>query len=142
MKNLLAVTTLILSMLFLGGCRDDADIARQNSAKAADNFEIMRRIIYYNSITDSVIMITEGKCSVSPTSVRTEVTCKINQNEFITNFYGKSDNTSYYVEQMESIPLNVYHYRRTFKPQSIIPDIDLRFESEALIEAITPDSND
>jgi len=40
------------------------------------------------------------------------------------------------------VPVNVYHYRRTFKPQSIIPDIDFRGSSKAVINAVTPDKND
>jgi hypothetical protein len=141
-KKIVLASTIALATLFTAGCSDDAQIASQNMRKAADNFEIMRRVVFYNSILDKVVMVTEGRCSVQAGSLRTSVICKVGPGKYIRNFYGKSDNTVYFVEQMDSIPVNVYHYRRTFKPQSIIPDIDLRFNSGAAVDALTPDSND
>lgn len=38
-------------MFMFTGCQDDAKIASQNLTKAADNFEITRRIVFYNGIT-------------------------------------------------------------------------------------------
>jgi len=48
---LLAATPLIL----LSGC-SDADIASKNLSKAADNFEISRRIVFYNGITGEYML--------------------------------------------------------------------------------------
>ena len=135
---------ILVAAIALTGCGpvDDATIARHNMAKAADNFEIVRRVILYNAITDKIVMVTEGKCSVSPGTHRTSVVCKVGDGKYLRNFYGKSDNTSYIVEQMESVAVNVYHYRRTFKPQALLPDIDFRGSAEALRQAVTPDSKD
>ncbi len=134
---------LILSVVGLvAGCADDALVAERNMTKAADNFEIMRRVVFYNSITDKIVMVTEGKCSIEAGQMRTSVICKVGDGRYIRNFYGKSDNTVYFVEQMDPIPVNVYHYRRTFKPQAILPDIDFRGSTKALQEAVTLDKND
>lgn len=138
-KKLVGIT---LAAMAVAGCQDDADIARHNAAKAADNFEVVRRIVLYNTFTDKNIMITEGKCSVEPGNLRTAVICKIGSGKYITNFYGKSDNSLYFVEQMGPIPLNVYHYRRVFKPQGLIPDIDFRGDTGAVFDALTPDNRD
>jgi hypothetical protein len=141
-RGLFAVIVL-LGVLLASGCnRDDADTAKRNMNKAADNFEIMRRVVFYNSIRDKVVLVTEGRCSVDAGSLRTSVICKVSPDRYIRNFYGKSDNTVYFVEQMESVPVNVYHYRRTFKPQSILPDIDFRGDAGAAVDAITPDISD
>jgi hypothetical protein len=32
---------------------------------------------------------------------------------------------TYFAEQLEPSPANVYHYRVIFKPEIIIPDVDL-----------------
>jgi hypothetical protein len=126
----------------LTACADDADVAKKNLSKAADNFEIVRRVVMYNAIRGEIIMTSEGKCSVSPGELRTSVICKVGPDQYIRNFYGNSDNTVYFVEQMDPVPVNVYHYRRTFKPQSVLPDIDFRGSAKAAVKAVTPDSKD
>jgi len=135
---LLAVS---LTALLVAGC-DDATVAKHNMRKAADNFEIMRRVVFYNSILDKIVLVTEGRCSVEAGNLRTSVICKIGPDKYVRNFYGKSDNTVYFVEQMDTMSVNVYHYRRTFKPQALLPNIDLRVNATAADEAITPDSSD
>ena len=144
MRRILICISAVFAIFMLSACEgsDDAQVASRNMAKAADNFEIMRRIVFYNSITDKVIMITEGKCSVTPNDYRVSVICKVSSSGYVRHFYGKSDNTVYFVEQMDPVPVNVYHFRRTFKPQSIIPDIDLRVSGKALKDALTPDNKD
>ena len=132
----------VIIALLISGCSDDARIAQRNMQKAADNFEIMRRVVFYNAILDKIVMVTEGKCSVEAGNLRTSVICKTGPNQYIRNFYGQSDNTVYFVEQMTPVPVNVYHYRRTFKPQALLPDIDFRGDSGALFDAVTPDNKD
>lgn len=133
---------ILIALPLLAACEDDAHIAAKNMAKAADNFEIMRRIVMFNAIRGEKIMVSEGKCSVTPGDLRTSVICKVGANKYIRNFYGNSDNTVYFVEQMAAVPVNVYHYRRTFKPQSILPDIDFRGSASAAVDALTPDKKD
>lgn len=141
-KRFSIILTVLLIPAFLAACGDDATIVNHNMTKAADNFEIMRRVILYNAIRGENIMITEGRCTVDAGQLRTSVTCKVGPDNYIRNFYGNADNTLYVVEQMETVAVNPYHYRRTFKPQSILPDIDLRADGKAFINAIIPDNND
>ena len=137
---IVAILTVVIASEFIGV--DDATVANKNMTKAADNFEIMRRIVAYNAIVGANVMVTEGKCSVDNDQFRTSIICKIGEGQYIRNFYGKSDNISYFVEQMAPVPVNVYHYRRTFKPQSVLPDIDFRGDMSAIGSAIMPDNKD
>lgn len=131
-----------LSATTLTGCfSDDATVAKHNLAKAADNFEIMRRVVFYNTWTDTVVQQVEGKCSIEYGN-RVSLICKTGYESYKRSFISLSGQVTVFVEQMEATPVNVYHYRRTFKPQSIIPDIDFRGSSNAVVDAITPDSND
>lgn len=147
MKKILA-TAVIAATVGLVGCgQDDAYVAAENARKAADNFEIMRRVVYYNAITDKIIMTTEGLCSVTQDANRISVICKVGETSMgnaivIRNFYGRSDNTSYFVEQMNPNTVSTYHYRRTFKPQQILPDIDFRGDLSAGFETLTTDTSD
>ena len=141
MKNVSAAVMILMVGIALTAC-DDAKIAKQNMTKAADNFEIMRRVVMYNAIIGKNVMVTEGKCSVDNDQYRTSIICKLGEGRYIRNFYGRSDNISYFIEQMAPVPVNVYHYRRTFKPQSILPDIDFRGDLNALGSVVMPDSDD
>lgn len=141
MRKFITMITCVAALTACGN-QDDAQIAKRNMTKAADNFEIMRRVVFYNTITDKTILVTEGKCSVEAGAMRTSVICKVSPDKYVRHFYGKSDNTVYFVEQMAAVPVNVYHFRRTFKPQAILPDIDLRFSAKAAGNAVTPDSKD
>lgn len=119
----------LLSMAFLTGC-DDAQTASYNMVKAADNFEIDRRIIFFNGITDKYLLEIEGKCSIEADTLdnQLEVICKTGDEQYKKHFLGLSDNVAYFVEQIESIHASAYHYRVTFKPQIIIPDVDVRVD--------------
>jgi hypothetical protein len=120
----------ILSLVFLSGC-DDAEVASQNLVRASDNFEINRRIVFFNGITDEYLLEVEGKCAVFSdrvTNGELEVICKTGDGQYKKHFFGLSDNTAYFVEQLEPVDASAYHYRVTFKPQVIVPDVDLRVD--------------
>ena len=122
MKRLIALA--IVGALALTACTSDADVASANLSKAAEQFEIERRVVFFNGITDTYLLSIEGKCSIEDQSTQLEVTCKVGPEEFKKHFLGLSDNVSYFVEQLEGADVNVYHYRVIFKPEVIIPDID------------------
>ncbi len=117
----------LVSMILLSGC-DDAQVASRNISKAADNFEINRRVVFFNGITDNYLLSVEGRCSIFSDNQdkQLEVICKTGPETYKKHFLGLSDNVSYFIEQLESAEASEYHYRVTFKPQTILPDIDFR----------------
>ena len=121
---LLAVTVLAILAV---GCSTDADVASRNLSKAADQFEIERRIVFYNGITDDYMLTIEGRCSLgnSDPSGQLTVTCMTGPDAFKKHFLGLSDNVTYFVEQVDAVGVDVYRYRVIFKPESIVPDVDL-----------------
>lgn len=129
MKKVL-VALLVLAGLGAGvaACSSDADVASSNLSKAAEQFEVQRRIVFFNGITDKYLLVVEGRCSVETSDSKLggslEVTCKVGPNEYKKNFLGLSDNVSYFVEQTETVDVSVYHYRVIFKPEVIVPNID------------------
>lgn len=141
-KKILMGIFAILSLVVLSGCQDDAVVAKHNLAKAADNFELNRRIVFLNTWTGDTVLMIEGKCNIEYDDSRTSVICKTGHNQYKRNFLGNSGQVTAYVEQLEAVPVNVYHYRRTFKPQTIIPDIDFRGDWDAAVQAVTPDNSD
>ncbi len=130
-KTILAVAAI---PFLLSSCVDDAKVATENIKKAADNFEINRRVVFYNGITDSYILPVEGRCSMDLNGSGTafNVICKTGPSEYKRHTLVLSDNTSAFVEQLESVKVSAYHYRVTFKPQSIIPDVNFRGDASEL----------
>ena len=125
MLKYLVTTTLIFMTFLVTGC-DDARVASSNLTKSADNFELVRRVIFYNGITGEYMLNIEGKCSTFNNGQRVEVICKTGDGLYKKHFLGLSDNVTYFVEQLEGKNASAYHYRVTFKPQTILPDIDFR----------------
>lgn len=115
------------ALLVVGtACSDDADVASENLSKAADNFEVQRQIVFFNGITDTYLLTIEGLCAIADEGNQLEVTCKVGEDQFKKHFLGLSDNVSYFVEQQESENVSTDHYRVTFKPSTVIPDVDVR----------------
>ena len=136
MKRIKLITlgvTIGLGLITLTGCgSSDADVAAKNLSKSAEMFEIQRRVVFFNGITDKYLLEITGLCSVETTDAALggslEVTCKTGPNKYKKHFLGLSDNVSYLVEQIESAKVSEYRYRVVFKPDIIIPDIDFRTE--------------
>jgi hypothetical protein len=131
MKRILVAAVLAASAA-LTACSDDAQVASQNLSKAADNFEVSRRIIFYNGITDTYMLTIEGLCSISVGDRKLDVTCKTGPGEYKKHFLGLSDNVTFFAEQLEGKAVSTYHYRVTFKPQSILPDVNFRGDAKEL----------
>ena len=128
LKLIATASVIVAATAVLSGCADDAQIASRNVSKAADNFEVNRRIVFYNGITDKYMLTIEGACSIdTSTSGKTfTATCKTGPNAYKKHFLGLSDNVTFFAEQMGAVDASAYHYRVTFKPQAILPDFDLR----------------
>ena len=111
--------------------QDEAVTVNDNLTTAADNFEVLRRVVFYNGITHDYIMEVIGRCSLTDTrgvaghEDQLEVLCKTGNNTYKKHFLGLSDNVSYFSEHLKETTASAYHYRMIFKPQAIIPDIDI-----------------
>lgn len=125
MKHTVATTALALSVLTLAGCASNAEMASRNISTAADQFEIDRRVVFFNGITDTYLLSIEGRCSIEDQETQLEVTCQVGEDKFKKHFLGLSDNVSYFVEQLDPVEASAFHYRVIFKPEAILPDIDL-----------------
>ena len=128
----------------VGACENDANVASRNISRSADMFEVNRRVVFFNGITNKILLEIIGRCSLGnhDTSRRMSVTCKLADGKFRKHFLGLSDNVSFFAEHLQPSPASVFHYRIIFKPQTLVPDIDLRMDGRALQEAVTPDNSD
>jgi hypothetical protein len=126
-KRIAALLLIPLMLLGNTGC-NDADVASRNLSTAADNFEIVRRIVFYNGISGEYILTVEGLCSLGNNDPvgKLSVTCKTGPTSYKKHFLGLSDNVTFFAEQLEGTAASVDRYRVVFKPSVIIPDVDVR----------------
>lgn len=132
LKRLALTLAALIALGSLAACEDDATIASKNASKAADNFEVNRRIVMFNGITDKYLLTVEGRCSITDEGHQLEVICRTGKDAYKKHLLGLSDNVSYFVEQGDAVRVSAYHYRITFKPQAIVPDVDFRGSSDDL----------
>ena len=126
MKKKTLSTIALSGLLLLTGC-SASSVASQNISTASDNFEVPRRIVFFNGITDTYLLTIEGLCSINADGEdgQLEVTCAVAEDEYKKHYLGLSDNVTYFVEQLDPVSVDSYHYRVMFRPETIIPDIDL-----------------
>ena len=124
---LLLLPLLLVAPIFLAGC-SDADTVSYNISKEADYFNVYRRVVFYNGITDQYILSIEGFCSLwnDNTDKQVSITCKVGTGEYKKHFLWLSDNVTYFIEQLDWANVNKGHYEVVFKPSVIIPDISVR----------------
>lgn len=117
-----------LAMLLTLAACSDADTASNNLSRAADQFEIMRRVVFYNGINGEYMLTIEGLCSLGNFDAEKEltVTCKTGPEQYKKHFLGLSDNVTYFVEQIDAANVSTSHYRVIFKPSVIVPEVDIR----------------
>ena len=130
MKKLLMFGLLMIDMLFKSACSSEAEVDYFNISKAADQFEVNRRIVFYNGITGEYILVLEGLCSLGnfDTTLRMSVTCKTGPESFKKHFLGLSDNVTFFAEQIDASTVDAFHYRVIFRPETILPAIEIELD--------------
>ena len=128
----------VLAALGLGALAacNPSDVASNNLSRAADRFEIDRRIVFYNGITDTYMLEIQGRCSLTDQGNQLEVTCRIGPDEYAKHFLGLSDNVTYFAEQIGPADVSVYHHRVVFRPQTVLPAFELDFSAPSTRDAI------
>lgn len=133
MKKIIAAGIIALGAIGLSGCSSAADQANHNLSQAAENFEVPRRIVGINGITDKVLFSVEGFCSYEvgesgESGGQTfEAICLVSRNpeqvERVT--LGLSDNVTFVSTQMGGTSVDLFRPRVIFRPETIVPNFDL-----------------
>lgn len=123
-SKIIAAAVAATAAVTLSSCSTDADVVGENISKAAEQFEVSRRVVFLNGITDTYLLSIEGRCNIEDQDTQLEVICKTTGGEYKKHLLGLSDNVTYFVEQLEGGNYSADHYRVIFKPEVIIPDVD------------------
>ena len=117
-----------LMLAALTGCDNDASVAKRNLSTDADNFKIPRRIAVINGVTDKYLLEVQGFCSFSRSGENAAVMniiCKVDGG-FKKHDFVLSHNVTMVSEQLSGRDVSTSFYKFTFKPSTLIPDVELR----------------
>jgi hypothetical protein len=128
MKVRNAIISLVIAagVATTAGCTSAADSANDNLDKAAENFEVPRRIVGINGITDQVLFTVEGFCSIENDGSKLDVICKVSEDGDVERTtLGLSDNVTYVSTQIGGVNVDLFRPRIIFRPETIVPNFDL-----------------
>ena len=127
MKRLFVLFAVMVVVLSLSACATPAENVSENLSQEAEQFRILRKVVFYNGITDEYMFAMEGYCSIEADTLddQLEVTCKVGENDYEKHFLGLSDNVTYMVIQLETATVDPYHFKIYLRPQTLVPDIEL-----------------
>lgn len=129
MKKKLAVVAAAGALVFgVTACsptKPAAQTANENLSTKADNFEVQRKIVGINGITNTIAFDVTGRCSINDQGHQLEVTCKHGPDDFRKHMIGISDNVFYVAEQLDAVDVSQYHTEIIIRPEAIIPGIRL-----------------
>lgn len=121
MKKIILAIVAVLAVLSISGCKSAADTADENLSKAAENFEVPRRIVGINAITDNVLFSVEGYCSYETSGNTIDVICATDRTgkgaKVMRTTLGKSDNVTFVVTQLQAVDVDFFHPRVIFRPE-------------------------
>ena len=123
-----AISAVIAVAVFggtLSACASAADTASDNLSEAAENFEVPRRIVGINGITDKALFSVEGFCSYEIKDGAYDVICKQPDGSIERTTMAKSDNVTMLVTQMGGTKVDLFRSRVIFRPETIVPNFDL-----------------
>lgn len=131
-KTLTATAAAALLVGGLSACSSAADTANENLSKAAENFEVPRRIVGINGITDNVLFTAEGFCSYETSGGTVDAICLVSRNPNVVErtTLHLSDNVTFVVTQTGGVEVDLFRPRVIFRPEGIVPNFDLSTGSD------------
>lgn len=135
--SLAAMAAILAIISSASACTSAADQANRNLSKAAENFEVPRRVVGINGITDNVLFSVEGFCSYETVGGGDtgevevlEAICLVERPSKVERVtLGLSDNVTFVVTQIGSAEVDLFRPRVIFRPKTILPDFDLSTRS-------------
>ena len=121
----LTIALIMVLLLIFSVCScTSAEMVNHNLSQAADNFQVVRRIIVTNVISDTVLYTIEGAMSISNNSSNElVVTIMTGPNKYKKSYVRLNAYVNYLVEDITDTVTDPYHYK--VHVYAAVPDIDI-----------------
>jgi outer membrane murein-binding lipoprotein Lpp len=120
MNKKLMITTMLMGVFLLGGCRE-SDKVSYNVSQEADNFNVVRRVAVINARTDKIEFEVVGRISINAGSDQLEIMVEVGKGEYKKHIVNMTEWNMYVVEDLEGAEVNEYKYEVNYMPESIVP---------------------
>jgi hypothetical protein len=120
MNKKLMITTMLMGVFLLGGCRE-SDKVSYNVSQEADNFNVVRRVAVINARTDKIEFEVVGRISINAGSDQLEIMVEVEKGEYKKHIVNMTEWNMYVVEDLEGAKVNEYKYEVNYMPESIVP---------------------
>ena len=117
-KCVMSALILTTAVMLASGCTE-ADKVSQNISQEADNFNVFRRVVVVNTMTDKILFELDGYFSLNVDSEedQLEITCEIDDGVYKKHFIGLGRNVAYTVEDLSGAIVDPYHYEMHYLPE-------------------------
>jgi len=122
-KFFIMVAVVVMLMVSMTGCVDQATIVSNNVSKEADNFNVVRRLTVINTRTDKCLLQMTGKISIEDVTDGIAVLVEVDRDKGIyqKHWVYLNENTMYTVEDLNGVSVSKYAYELEFMPQELVP---------------------
>lgn len=143
-KYFVMVAVVVMLMVSMTGCVDEATVVSHNISKEADNFNVVRRLTVINTRTDKCLLQMTGKISIEDVTDGIAVLVEVDRDKGIyqKHWVYLNENTMYTVEDLNGVGVSKYAYELEFMPQQLVPVRITANELSQDIEQIVGDESE
>lgn len=119
----LAALAITAGLVTVAGCTQ-ADRASYNVSEEAENFNVLRRLVVINTVTDKPLLELTGKFSndIDIDSKQLEITVKEENGTFKKHFIGLDAATVVYtIEDINGTNVDPNRFQISYLPEAIVP---------------------
>lgn len=123
--SLLLAGTIAVSILT--GCTE-AERVSENLKQEADNFNLFRRVVVVNVMSDKILFELDGYFSINvdEDENQLEITCEVGNGVYKKHFIGLSEMVTYTVEDLSGAVVDKYHYEIHYLPEGNVIDFTFK----------------
>ena len=119
-KKIMFFVVVVLIMIGIGGC-SEADKVSANISNEADNFNVERRLVVMNNMTDTIQFEMTGLMSIHEDGDQLEITVKHDDDVYKKHFVGMSEFTTYICEDTTGTDVSTRNYTLNINPDMLMP---------------------
>lgn len=128
-SKIVAVLLALLALAGVAGCSgSSADTVNRNLTTEADEFNVVRKVVAVNTRSDTVLFEITGRCSMSREGDLV-LTCREGAGtdvvDYKRHYLGQATDVAWTAIQLEPVQVDRYRTKILFRPESVIPDVDL-----------------